>query len=173
MLPYAGRIIAIGVVIAATLFLGCWLSDSGGLGARPFLRDAFSEAPEGDGGPELGEAGASPVPNAESGRDLTVPLWPEHIVLLEQTRLDREGVEGAIFTTESSRRQSVVDYYRALLRGRGWHELKSGEEVAAKAGLKAEGLYAFAGDGGTFFLGYDTDASTVHFVTMHLPRRSK
>jgi len=103
-----------------------------------------------------------------------IPLWPEHVKLLERAKLERDGVEGAIFTTEGSCRQQVISFYRDLLLRRGWRELSSGEELAAKAGLKAEGLYAFAGEGGTFFLGYDDkDASSqVHFVTMHLSRRS-
>jgi hypothetical protein len=94
------------------------------------------------------------------------------MTLLERTQLGRSGVEGAIFTVEGSKRQEVVNYYRGLLSRKGWHELSSGEKEAAKAGLSAEGIHAFAGDGGTFFLGYNADASTVHFVTMHLPRRS-
>jgi hypothetical protein len=101
-----------------------------------------------------------------------VPLWPADITLLERAQIERPGVEGAIFTVEGSKRQEVVDYYRSLLFRNGWHALRSGEKEAEKLGLSAEGVYAFVGEGGTFFLGYNTDAATVHFVTMRLPRRS-
>lgn len=167
------RVVGIVLVVGLVGLLGCWLGGVPVYSPRPLARDIFPVAPDdlvrSDGDVTDMTLGPSVVGKVEDG---ILPLWPAHVTLLERQQLSRSGIAGAIFTVEGSKRQEVVDYYRNLLLRNGWHELSSGEKEAAKVGLSAEGLYAFAGDDGMFFFGYDTDASQVHFVTMHLPRRS-
>lgn len=166
------RVAGIVLVVGLVGFLGCWLCGVPSYSPWPLTKDFFPVAPAevlrsdievtktvSDGSEAVAEAGG-------------LPFWPGHVTLLQRQRLSRTGVDGAIFTVDGSKRQEVVDYYRRLLLCRGWHEMSSGEKNAAEVGLSAEGLHAFVCDGGMFFLGYNADASQVHFVTMHLPRRS-